>query len=41
MLLGGNVIVGIMGAMPEEVDIILEQMTEVHESEHGSRKYYQ
>jgi adenosylhomocysteine nucleosidase len=32
---------GIMGAMPEEVDIIREQMTEVSEVKHGSRTYYQ
>ncbi|PIQ44082.1 MAG: 5'-methylthioadenosine/S-adenosylhomocysteine nucleosidase [Gammaproteobacteria bacterium CG11_big_fil_rev_8_21_14_0_20_46_22] len=32
--------IGIMGAMPEEVDIIREQMTDIEETEHGSRKYY-
>lgn len=32
--------IGIMGAMPEEVDSIKKLMTEVRASEHGSRRYY-
>lgn len=32
--------IGIMGAMPEEVDIIREQMKDISEVEHGGRKYY-
>lgn len=31
---------GIMGAMPEEVDILREQMTDISEVNHGGRKYY-
>ena len=32
--------IGIMGAMPQEVDIIREQMTNISEVEHGNRRYY-
>ncbi len=32
--------IGIMGAMPEEVDILRQQMTDISEVEHGGRKYY-
>jgi len=32
--------IGIMGAMPEEVDIIRELMTDISQQEHGSRIYY-
>jgi adenosylhomocysteine nucleosidase len=33
-------IIGIMGAMPEEVDVLREQMTDVSAIERGGRKYY-
>lgn len=33
-------IIGIMGAMPEEVDSIRAHMTDVKEVDHGNRKYY-
>ena len=33
-------ILGIMGAMPEEVDIIRNQMMGVSKAQHGSRTYY-
>lgn len=32
--------IGIMGAMPQEVDSILSHMTDVHTVEHGSRTYH-
>jgi nucleoside phosphorylase len=33
--------IGIMGAMTEEVGSLKEQMTDIHEEEHGRRVYIQ
>ncbi len=32
--------IGIMGAMPEEVDVLRKQMTDISEVDYGGRKYY-